>query len=125
LGIKDWYSIHYLSICSGSFQPSSADPNVLTPKKIDSTCVRKNAGYVFTISDILRQEFHPSVVGITDEVTQASYYTAPWIALWFIGIIAAFVELLIFLPLTWHGTRRLNRYSFLVALVSYLLTVIL
>jgi len=111
--------MHYLSICSGSFQLSSADPNLLTSKKIDSTCVRKNAGYIFTISDILRRELHASVVGIADEVTQASYYTAPWIALWLTGIIAAFLELLIFLPLTWHGTRRLNGYSFLTALISY------
>lgn len=118
LGIKDWYSSHYLSTCSGSFQPSTTNPNVLTSNKINSTCVRRNAGYAFTISNILREELHPSVVGIADEVTQASYYTASWIALWLIGIVAAVVEMFIFLPLTWYGTRRLNGYSTLVSFVS-------
>ncbi|PMD13350.1 hypothetical protein NA56DRAFT_651812 [Hyaloscypha hepaticicola] len=120
LGIKDWYSSHYLSTCSGSFQPSTTNPNVLTSNKINSTCVRRNAGYAFTISNILREELHPSVVGIADEVTQASYYTASWIALWLIGIVAAVVEMFIFLPLTWYGTRRLNGYSTLVSFISYI-----
>jgi hypothetical protein len=120
LGIKDWYSVHYLNTCSGSFQRSSKNTNVLTSNKINITCVRRNSGYVFTISDILRRELHPSVAEIADEVAQASYYTAPWIALWYIGIIGAFVEMLIFLPLTRYGTRRLNGYSALTSFVSAL-----
>jgi hypothetical protein len=119
LGIKDWYSLHYLSTCSGSFQPSITDPSILTSNKINITCIRRNAGYIFTISSILREELHSSVVGIADEVTQASYYTASWIALWLIGIVAAVVEMFIYLPLTWYGTRRLNGYSTLVSFVSF------
>ncbi len=119
IGIKDWYSLHYLSTCSGSFQLSTTNPNVLTSNKINITCVRRNAGYVFTISNILREELHPSVVGIADEVTQASYYTMSWIALWLMGIIAAFVEMFVFLPLTWYGTRRLNGYSTVVSFVCF------
>jgi hypothetical protein len=120
LGMKDWYSIHYLSTCSGSFQPSSTDPKILTSTKVNATCVRQKAGYVFKLSDILRHELHPSVVAIADEVIQTSYYTASWFALWLVGIIAAAVEIFIFLPLTWYGTRRLNGWSALVSVVSLL-----
>jgi hypothetical protein len=118
LGIKDWYSIHYLSTCSGFFQPSSENVNLLTSKKIDVVCVKQKPGYVFSISDTLRHELDPSVAAIADEVTQASYYTASWVALWLAGIIAATAEMFILLPLTWHGTRRLNGYSTLVSFVS-------
>lgn len=99
------------------FSASTTNPSVLTSNKINITCVRRNAGYVFTISNILREELHPNVVGIADEVTQASYYTVSWIALWLIGIVAAVEEMFIFLPLTWYGTRRLNGYSTLVSFV--------
>jgi len=111
--------MHYLSVCSGSFEPSSEDPNFLTSNKIDIVCVKQPSGYVFSISDTLRHGIDPSVAAIADEVTQASYYTASWIALWYVGIFAAIVDMFIFLPLTWHGTRRLNGYSTLVSFVRF------
>jgi hypothetical protein len=117
LGLQDWYSIHYLSTCSGFF---AANDEFLTSTKINVTCVKQKSGYVYAISNILRDELHPSVADIADEVTQASYYTAPWIALWYIGIITAIVEMFVFLPLTWYGTRRLNGYSTLVSFVGRL-----
>ncbi|CZR66976.1 uncharacterized protein PAC_16875 [Phialocephala subalpina] len=120
LGIKDWYSIHYLSTCSGFFRPDPKNDNLLTSQWTNVTCTKKNSGYVFTISDILRHELHTGVAAIADEVMQTSYYTASWIALWYIGIVLAIVEMFIFLPLTWPGTRRLNGYSTLVSFVSYL-----
>jgi len=118
LQIKDWYSIHYLSNCSGSFLRNSKNINLLTSIKTNIECTRRTSGYVFTLSDILRDQLDSSVVSLADEITQVSYYTAPWIALWSIGLITATLELFL-LPLTWLGKRRLNGYSTLLAAISY------
>lgn len=72
LGIHDWYSVHYLSTCSGYFARSSEDENILSSNKINITCVKKNSGYSYNIAEVLRSELHPSVIGIADEVTQAT-----------------------------------------------------
>lgn len=120
LGIQDWYSIHYFSTCSGSFARSSENGGVQTSQKTNITCVKQTSGYSFTISDILRKELHPSVAAIADDVTQAKQYTAPWIILWYIGLISAIVEIFTFLPLTWCGTRRLNGYSTILCFISEL-----
>ncbi|KUJ10190.1 uncharacterized protein LY89DRAFT_787811 [Mollisia scopiformis] len=118
LQIQDWYSIHYLSTCSGSF---AIDPttNLLTSMKTNITCTNQKSGYVYTLSDILRKELPSSVASLAAEITQVSYYTAPWIALWYIGLITALIEIVI-LPMTWAGKRRINGYSFLVTFISYI-----
>jgi len=117
LQIKDWYSIHYLSNCSGSFLPNSKN-NLLTSIKINIECTRRTSGYVYTLSDVLREQLDPSVISLADVISQVSYYTAPWIALWYIGLITAILEMFL-LPLTWLGKRRLNGYSTLLAAISY------
>ncbi|KAE8448876.1 hypothetical protein EG329_008878 [Mollisiaceae sp. DMI_Dod_QoI] len=114
LQIKDWYSIHYLSNCSGSFLQNSQNNNFLTSTKTNIECTHRTSGYVYTLSDVLREELNPSVVSLADEITQVSYYTAPWIALWYIGLITAVLEIFL-LPLTWFGRRRLNGYSTLLS----------
>ena len=110
--------MHYLSTCSGSFARSSRDANFLTAKKVNITCTKRSSGYSFNIADILRSELHPSVLGLADEITQITEYTAPWIALWYIGIVTAIMEMFVFLPLTWPGVRRLNGWSALNSFAS-------
>jgi hypothetical protein len=60
----------------------------------------KKSRYSYAISKILKDELYPSVIVIADEITQVSYYTALWITLWYIGIIAAIMEMFILQPLT-------------------------
>lgn len=98
--------------CSGFFTPS-------TSYKTNIVCTRHISGYTFSLQDTLCSELYPTVKEVANEVSQTKYYTAPWIALWYTGLICALLELLL-LPWTWFGTRRLNGYGFLLALVSSL-----
>jgi hypothetical protein len=118
LGIKDWYSIHYLSTCSGYWE-RNAD-GLVNSKRVNITCVPQSSGYSYKISDVLRQGLHPSVLGIADEVTQATEYTAPWIALLYVGLILAILEMFVVLPLAWSGKMRVNQYNAHLAFFSYL-----
>ena len=109
IGIKDWYSMHYLSICSGFFAPS-------TSNKVNISCTHHMSGYTFNLQDTLRSELYPSVISLADDITPRTFYTTPWIALWYIGLICAVLELGLLLW-TWTGKRRLNGFGSLLALV--------
>lgn len=123
LGAKDWYSMHYLSICSGYFVPSVSDPSLLTSRKVNMTCNRQSSGYTFSLAKLLRNELKPSVKSLADQIgaRAKSYDTAPWINLWYAGIVFAFLELLV-LPFTFSGERRINMYTFILALVSFIIS---
>lgn len=74
------------------------------------------SGYTFSLQDTLRAELYPSVKALADEITPGTYDTAPWVALLYIGLILAIFEIML-LPWTWFGTKRLNGYCFVLALV--------
>jgi len=122
LGVQDWYSMHYLSVCSGFFVPSKTDSLFLTSREVNVTCNRQSSGYTFSLSHILRDELKPSVKSLAAEfeMKAKSYNTAPWINLWYAGIVFAFQELFV-LPFTFSGKRRINMYTFTLALISALL----
>jgi hypothetical protein len=117
LGVKDWYSMHYLRTCSGFYAPSSSNPSLLTSTQINRTCKHQSPGYSFSVHDVLQQELDLSVKAIAEDVNTKSYNTMPWVGLWCIGIIdAGFLILL--LPYTWEGVRRMNGYCVLVSFVG-------
>jgi hypothetical protein len=118
LGVKDWYSMHYLRTCSGFYAPSSSNPSLLTSTQINRTCKRQSPGYSFSVHDALQQELDPSVKAFAEDVNTKSYSTMPWVGLWYIGIIAAGVVILL-LPFTWEGVRRMNGYCALVSFVGF------
>lgn len=119
LGAKDWYTVHYLSICSGFFAPSKSDPSILTRSTVNVTCVRQSSGYTFSLAGILRDGLKPSVQSLVEgiDASTKSYHTAPWINLWYAGMVFAFLEAAL-LPFTFSGERRINMHSFFVSLVS-------
>lgn len=123
LGVKDWYSMNYLSICSGYFAPSVSDPSLLTSTKLNITCTRQPSGYTFSLAKLLRNELKPSVKSLADQigVTTKSYDTAPWISFWYAGIVFTFLELLV-LPFTIGGKSRIHMYTFILALVSFIIS---
>jgi hypothetical protein len=107
LGVKDWYSMHYLRTCSGFFTASSSNPSLLTAKKIRITCTTQSAGYTFILNDLLRRELHSSVQALADTIAASKYDTQPWYSLWQVGQVTGLAAT-ISIPLTWAGTRRLN-----------------
>jgi len=119
LGIKDWYSMHYLRNCSGFFAVSISHPSVLTAKKINITCTVQHAGYTFVLKDLLRQDLDPSIQALADVIPESSYNTQPWFALWQVGLVTGLAAL-ITIPLTWAGTMRLNGPCVLWSFLSYL-----
>lgn len=124
LGIKDWYTIHYLSICSGFYVPSESNPSLLTTSSVNVTCTRQRSGYTFWIADILRAGLKPSVQSLVEidhfTIDTRSYNTAPWVNLWYAGIVFAFLEFFL-LPFTFSGKRRLNMWAFIATLISFLM----
>jgi len=119
LGIKDWYSMSYLSTCSGYYASSRANPRLLSTSKVNVTCSKQSLGYTFSLSKILQNDIEGSAEGVVREasVKFKDYKTKTWVSLWIVGVITAFVDVLL-LPFAWDGTNRLNMYTFLSALIS-------
>jgi hypothetical protein len=112
LGVKDWYSMHYLRTCSGFFTVSSSNPSLLTPKKINITCTSQGAGYTFILNDLLRKGLNPSVQALADDIPGSRYNTRLWYSMWQVGQVTG-ISALITIPYTWAGTRRVNGYCVL------------
>ena len=112
LGVKDWYSMHYVRTCSGFFAVSSSNPSLLTPKKINITCTTQSAGYAFILNDQLQKGFNPSVQVLANDIPGSCYNTRPWYSMWQVGMVTG-ISTLITIPFTWAGTRRLNGYCVL------------
>lgn len=108
LGVKDWYSMHYLRTCSGFFAVSSTS-SPLTPKKINITCMNQPAGYTFILNDLLRKGLHPGVQALADEIPESRIVTEPFYAMWQVGQVTGILAL-VSIPSTWAGTRRANGY---------------
>ena len=107
IGVKDWYSMHYVRSCSGFFAVSSSNPSLLTPKKINITCTTQSAGYTFILNDLLRKGLNPSVQVLATDIPESRYNTRPWYSMWQVGLVTGF-SALIAIPFTWAGTRRMN-----------------
>ena len=118
LGVKDWYSMHYLRTCSGFFAVSSgsSSPSLLTPKKINITCTTQGAGYTFILNDLLRKELNPSVQALANDIPELRCNTRPWYSVWQVGQVTGIIAA-IAIPFTWAGTRRLNGYCTLYSFV--------
>jgi hypothetical protein len=112
LGVKDWYSMHYLRTCSGSFAVSTSNPSLLTPGKINITCTTQSAGHTFILNDLLRQGLNPNVQVLAEDIPQSRYNTRPWYSMWQVGQVTG-ISAAIAIPFTWAGTRRLNGYCVL------------
>ena len=119
LGVKDWYAMHYLRTCSGFYAPSTSNPTLLTSTKTNITCTKQHLGYSLSVYASLQGDLKPSVQGLLQDIPAKSYNTAPWAALWIIGIMATIV-LILLLPWTFEGVRRINGYCVLCAFVRLL-----
>jgi hypothetical protein len=53
LSIKDWYSMHYFSVCSGYYIPSGLNTSLLTSSTTNVICVRQWSGYNFSLQDTI------------------------------------------------------------------------
>jgi hypothetical protein len=117
LGVKDWYSMHYLSVCDGFWAPDPSGAG-LTSTKINITCTAQSSGYSFSVATRVQNDLKLSVQELANAVTaKASYDTSPWVSLWYVGVVIAAVETLL-LPFSFKGTRRINMYSFVLSMVS-------
>lgn len=112
LGVKDWYSMHYLRICSGFFAVSSSNSSLLTTKKINITCTSQPAGYTFNLNDLLRKGLNLGVQALADDIPESRFDTEPYYAMWQVGQVTGIVALTM-IPSTWAGTRRANGYCVL------------
>jgi hypothetical protein len=120
LGVKDWYTIHYYTTCSGFFAPSTSNPSLLSTTKINTTCMLQGSGNVFSLGSTLEKEIKPSVRLLADEVASKvkSYNISPPINLWLTGISTCFV-IILNLPCSFSGRwRHANSRNFVVAVVS-------
>jgi hypothetical protein len=121
LGAKDWYTMHYLSICSGFWAPSTSDPSLLTSTKIKVVCTRQTSGYTFNLSQILASELLPNVQGLLADVPITSYKTNIWTNCWYTGIGNCVLACLC-LPFAFSGKRRcVNEVALVQAFVCPLL----
>lgn len=109
LGVKDWYSMHYLRNCSGFFAISSRNSSLLTSKKTNITCTTQAAGYTFILNDLLREELNPSVQALANDIPEARYNTRPWYSVWQVGQVTGIMAVFA-IPFTWAGIRRSNGY---------------
>lgn len=122
LGVKDWYRMHYFTICSGFWAPSTSNPSLLTDNKINITCTRQISGYVFSLSSILTKELKPGVQKLAAEVAAnfGDQNTSTWSSLWYAGIVNGFFALVV-LPYLFRGKRgawSCNHFIFTSLLVS-------
>lgn len=124
LGIKDWYSIHYLRNCSGYFAPDVDNPSRLSATKTNIVCTHQHTGYHFNLNNIIQRQLKPGVQELAGNIAANSYDTSPWVALWIMGIVFNGMVILL-LPHTWGGVARINGYCSLVALVSSLHRIVL
>ena len=118
--------MHYLSSCSGFFEPSTSDPSQLTPNMINVTCVARPSGYTFSLGSILQQDINPSIRELADEVASKvkNVDTGPWVGVWYLGISTSGVTL-VDIPFTFSGRmRNMNWWNFMWSgVVSTLLSV--
>lgn len=103
LGIHDWYSIHYLSNCSGFFAPSTSNPAVLSSNKVNITCKRQISGYSYNPHEVVKSQIRQEVKGLADNLDNDTYKTGVWISLWYSGI--GNCVLVVFL-LPWNFKRQ-------------------
>jgi hypothetical protein len=120
LGIKDWYSWSYLSVCSGHYALSKEDPALLSTSVSDITCSNQKLGYTFSLGDILRENIDATAEGILDRLpdnlTSKNYETQNWAGLWIISIVTAFFNFFL-IPFAWSGKHRINLYIAFISLV--------
>lgn len=122
LGAKDWYTMHYFSICSGFWAPSTNNPSLLTSTKINVLCTRQAADYTFSLSQILASELLPHGRNLLADVPTKSYSTSTWSSCWYSGITYCFIACIL-LPFAFSGKRRrINDKVFVLAQVWSLLS---
>lgn len=73
---------------------------------------------MFSLARVVKNRLEPSVKGLVDELAETdTYNTKPWIGLWYTGIGLLFL-VIVLLPFTFKGMRRINGYIVLIATVS-------
>jgi len=118
LGVKDWYEMHYLAVCSGFYGISTVSlPLRLTNERFGVECERQAAGYTFSLRNILEQELEPSVKSLVEDVGQ-EYETKTWIGLWATGIVFCFLAIVV-LPTSFNGWNRNSAFTSLFSGVSF------
>jgi len=107
LGVKDWYTMHYLSNCSGFFAASTTNPSLLTATKINVTCERRGSDYTFALGATLQQDINRSIRALADEAASKAknFSTGGPVTCLFTGLSTCFATLWS-IPSTFSGRRR-------------------
>jgi hypothetical protein len=120
LGVKDWYEMHYLAVCSGFYGISAVYlPLRLTDERFDVECERQASGYTFSLRAILEDELGLSVRTLTNGVaSEDEIGTKTWIGLWITGIVFCVLGIAV-LPTSFNGWNRNSAFTSLFSGVSY------
>jgi hypothetical protein len=91
LNAKDWYSMHYFSVCSGYYVPSTSNPSLLTSSKTNITCSRQWSGYNFSLHDTVLSTLRPEVKDLADGLTDRRWPTQSASSAWYTGMSNVFL----------------------------------
>ena len=114
-GVKDWYSVHFLSSSSGYYIASTENPSLLTSKRSDVACSWQAK---FSIQSTLQEEPKESIRGLASYDTSRDMGNVALINVWAAGI-AICLAIIILLPFEFSGRSRHMCSRFFLSFVSY------
>jgi len=117
MGIADWYSVHYLTVCRGYWLADSSAP-VLTATRTNYTCTYRGAGHSFSLLDTLRAELNPKVQGLiayVDAMPVVGTTTACNALI--LGLILTVVNSLLLSLFCLYGRHHWNLTAFIISMV--------
>ncbi|PMD57410.1 uncharacterized protein K444DRAFT_665763 [Hyaloscypha bicolor E] len=119
LNVKDWYIMHYFSVCSGYYIPSSSNPSVLTSSTTNITCVRRYSGYSFSLHDTITSTLSSEVIGLAEKMTAQRWSTRTAISAWYTGVSNVFLSFVALSFALWCG-RAWWSETIIMSLIAWL-----
>ncbi|KAH8773325.1 hypothetical protein BGZ57DRAFT_1005308 [Hyaloscypha finlandica] len=119
LNVKDWYSMHYFSVCSGYYIPSSSNPPVLSSSTTNITCVRRHSGYSFLLHDTIASTLPSEVIGLAEKMTAQRWSTMTAISAWYTGVSNVFLSFVALSFALWRGRAWWNE-TIIMSLIAWL-----
>jgi len=118
LNAKDWYNMHYFSVCSGYYVPSSSNPSLLTSSKTNITCSRQSSGYNFSLQDTVLSTLRSEVKDLADGLTDRRWTTQSASSAWYTGISHVFLCVVV-LSFTVAGKGGWWRETIVMSFISW------
>jgi hypothetical protein len=95
--------MHYFSVCSGYYIPSSSNHSVLSSSTTNITCVRRYSGYNFSLHDTVASTLPSEVISLAEKMTAQRWSTMTAINAWYTGVSNVFLSFVALSFTLWRG----------------------